>query len=382
MTTSPFADINTKDGFGRLVEKVKSQPDYPGDPTAFALGLATVFEDQILDVRFPHTNIGTEENFGTAALFWYAMNHSAEYPLVGICGRWLRALQGAFGPFRQDATPHPNIGCLDALYNTCHSKRPSFHNLGYRYVAVLAWTADFNRPPMDVADAWLRLTLLSQTKRRPNSMNLDGIFGILPNVLWTNKGPILSATSDWSLFADYNSPDVLSRDKFPRMLGYVTPNGVRVADASRVRLGAHLASGTTVMHEGFVNYNAGTLGVSMVEGRIAQGVVVGDGSDIGGGASIMGTLSGGGKEKISIGERCLLGANSGLGITLGNDCVVEAGLYLTAGTLVEMDGQIRKAREFSGSSGLLFRRHSVIGNVEALRRDGVGVALNPALHVN
>ena len=174
-------------------------------------------------------------------------------------------------------------------------------------------------------------------------------------------------------------------DKFPRMLDYVLPERVRIADASRVRLGAHLSPGTTVMHEGFVNFNAGTLGSSMVEGRISQGVVVGDGADIGGGASIMGTLSGGGTERVSIGERALLGANSGIGIAIGDDTVVEAGLYVTAGTKVTIiDGSATprsvKAVELSGVNGLLFRRNSVSGAVEVLPRSGSGVELNSALH--
>jgi 2,3,4,5-tetrahydropyridine-2,6-dicarboxylate N-succinyltransferase len=216
-------------------------------------------------------------------------------------------------------------------------------------------------------------------------MNLDGLFGVLTNVVWTSQGPC--AVDGFELtrvrMLARGTVQVLGIDKFPRMTDYVVPSGVRIADAGRVRLGAHLASGTTVMHEGFVNFNAGTLGTSMVEGRISQGVVVGDGSDIGGGASTMGTLSGGGTERVSIGKRCLLGAESGLGIALGDDCVVEAGLYVTAGTKVTLpDGTVTKARELSGQSNLLFLRNSVTGAVEARPRDGHGIVLNSALHAN
>jgi 2,3,4,5-tetrahydropyridine-2-carboxylate N-succinyltransferase len=257
---------------------------------------------------------------------------------------------------------------------------------GVRSAPVLTYVPDLSAPPADVHDAYLRLQLLSHRIVRPHSMNLEGIFGVLPNVVWTSAGPCdvedFAAVRTRFMGAGRQLA-VTSVDKFPRMTDYVVPSGVRIADADRVRLGAHLAEGTTVMHEGFVNYNAGTLGASMVEGRISAGVVVGDGSDIGGGASIMGTLSGGGSEVVSIGERCLLGANSGLGISLGDDCVVEAGLYVTAGTLVAMPGgEVVKARELSGRDGVLFRRNSQSGAVEALERKGSWGELNPALHAN
>jgi 2,3,4,5-tetrahydropyridine-2-carboxylate N-succinyltransferase len=244
---------------------------------------------------------------------------------------------------------------------------------------------DVAAAPADTADAYLRLHLLSHRLVRPRSVSLDGIFGVLPNVVWTNRGPCaVEGFEATRMRMRATGPvTVFGVDKFPRMTDYVVPEGVRIADADRVRLGAHLAPGTTVMHEGFVNYNAGTLGASMVEGRISAGVVVGDGSDIGGGASIMGTLSGGGKEMISIGERCLLGANSGIGISLGDECVVEAGCYVTSGTRVTLrDGKVVKARELSGASGLLFRRNSVSGAVEALQRAGSWGGLNAALHAN
>ena len=242
---------------------------------------------------------------------------------------------------------------------------------------------DLDAPPHDAGDAYLRLHLLSHRLVQPNTINLDGVFGVLPTVCWTSDGPASAADGEVLLRARAAGRhlEVHSVDKFPRMTDYVVPRGVRVADASRVRLGAYLGEGTTVMHEGFVNYNAGTLGAAMVEGRITQGVVVGDGTDVGGGASIMGTLSGGGKERITVGERCLLGANSGLGISLGDDCVVEAGLYLTAGTVVTLpDGQRAKARQLSGQSGLLFRRNSVTGAVEALSRTVEWGGLNTELH--
>ena len=254
-------------------------------------------------------------------------------------------------------------------------------------VSVVATTiADLAAPPTDAGDAYLRLHLLSHRLVRPHGLNLDGLFGILGNVAWTSAGPVDPAqlTAARLRFRAAGQPlQVTGVDKFPRMTDYVMPAGVRVADADRVRLGAHLASGTTVMHEGFVNYNAGTLGASMVEGRISAGVVVGDGTDIGGGASIMGTLSGGGKEVVSLGERCLLGANAGLGIALGDDCTVEAGLYLTAGALVALpDGEVVKARELSGASGLLFRRHSQTGAIQAVPQTGSWSGLNAALHAN
>jgi 2,3,4,5-tetrahydropyridine-2-carboxylate N-succinyltransferase len=244
---------------------------------------------------------------------------------------------------------------------------------------------DLDAPPADPSDAYLRLHLLSHRLVQPNTINLDGIFGVLNNVVWTNYGPC--AVEDFERIRlrlrESGPVQVFGVDKFPRMTDYVVPSGVRIADADRVRLGAHLAAGTTVMHEGFCNFNAGTLGTSMVEGRIVQGVVVGDGSDIGAGSSIMGTLSGGGTARVSIGKRCLLGANAGIGIALGDDCVVEAGLYVTAGTKVTLeDGRVVKAKELSGASGLLYLRNSVNGRVEARSRTGQGIELNSALHAN
>ncbi len=253
-------------------------------------------------------------------------------------------------------------------------------------VRVVRTSIEMDQPPASTDDAYLRLHLLSHRLVRPRSINLDGIFGVLANVVWTSSGPC--STEDFEnvrlgLRAQGRHLTVFSVDKFPRMTDYVVPSGVRVGDAGRVRLGAHLAEGTTVMHEGFVNFNAGTLGHSMVEGRISAGVTVDDGTDIGGGASIMGTLSGGGKEVVTIGKGCLLGAESGVGISLGDNCVVEAGLYLTAGTKVQLpDLQVVKAAELSGASDLLFLRHSQTGAVLVKPRAGQSVQLNTALHAN
>lgn len=252
-------------------------------------------------------------------------------------------------------------------------------------VAVRTVIASLDDKAVDAYDVYLRLHLLSHRLVAPHGLNAEGFFGLLTNVVWTNHGPcpVEGFELARARLRRRGPVTVYGVDKFPRMVDYVLPTGVRIADADRVRLGAHLAPGTTVMHEGFCNFNAGTLGSSMVEGRISAGVVVGDGSDIGGGASIMGTLSGGGSEVISVGKRCLLGANAGLGISLGDDCVVEAGLYVTAGTkVVTPDGTTVKARELSGANNLLFRRNSVSGAVEVVPRDGQGIALNEALHAN
>jgi 2,3,4,5-tetrahydropyridine-2-carboxylate N-succinyltransferase len=251
---------------------------------------------------------------------------------------------------------------------------------------VVSVEIDLTSAPVDAKDAYLRLHLLSHRLVKPHGQSLDGIFGLLSNVVWTSVGPCAVEGFELTrarLKAKYGTVTVYSVDKFPRMVDYVIPSGVRIADADRVRLGAHLAAGTTIMHEGFVNFNAGTLGASMVEGRISAGVVVGDGTDVGGGASIMGTLSGGGKEVISIGEKCLLGANSGLGISLGNNCVIEAGTYITAAAKVTLpDGEVVKAGTLSGANDLLFRRNSLTGGLEAVMRTGTWGGLNSVLHAN
>jgi 2,3,4,5-tetrahydropyridine-2-carboxylate N-succinyltransferase len=269
---------------------------------------------------------------------------------------------------------------------TDRTTEPQHHALRAVKVTAESIVIDTDVAPADAVDVYLRLHLLSNRLAKPRTLNLDGAFGLLANVAWTNLGPIAVDQVERVRWEERRSGRILTVhgvDKFPRMTDYVVPSGVRIADADRVRLGAHLSPGTTVMHEGFCNFNAGTLGASMVEGRISAGVVVGDGSDIGGGASIMGTLSGGGKEVVSIGERCLLGANSGIGISLGDECIVEAGLYVTGGTLVKLpDGNTVKGRELSGASGLLFRRNSITGAVEAVQRSGSWGGLNAALHKN
>jgi 2,3,4,5-tetrahydropyridine-2-carboxylate N-succinyltransferase len=313
---------------------------------AWGIGLATFAGDRMLDAWFPDPQLSLE---GAPA-----------HPGT-------REVQGALAGDLQSA-----------------ARGDDMRNVRTAVIATVL--ADLTTPPADTADAYLRLHLLSHRLIRPHGANLDGIFGVLPNVAWTSAGPIDPAELPAARmrFRAAGRPLALyGVDKFPRMVDYVVPAGVRIADADRVRLGAHLADGTTVMHEGFVNYNAGTLGSSMVEGRISAGVVVGDGSDVGGGASIMGTLSGGGTEVIAVGERCLLGANSGLGISLGDDCTIEAGLYVTAGTKVATpDGDVVKAAELSGASGLLFRRNSQTGAVEVVPRSGSWSGLNAALHAN
>jgi 2,3,4,5-tetrahydropyridine-2-carboxylate N-succinyltransferase len=311
---------------------------------AWGIGLATLTADgTVLDTWFPAPELSELGNSGTVRLSVAEVPHE------------LAALTG-----RDD-------------------------DRGTETVAVRTVIGSLDDKAADAYDAYLRLHLLSHRLVAPHGLNADGFFGVLTNAVWTNHGPcaVDGFETVRARLRRRGPVTVYGVDKFPRMVDYVLPTGVRIADADRVRLGAHLASGTTVMHEGFVNYNAGTLGASMVEGRISAGVVVDDGSDIGGGASIMGTLSGGGTQVISIGKRCLLGANAGLGISLGDDCVIEAGLYVTAGTKVTTpDGKSVKARELSGGSNMLFLRNSVTGAVEVVARDGHGIALNEDLHAN
>ena len=286
--------------------------------------------------------------------------------------------------------PEPALGAIpqtataDRSLSTLTGSHGSAGERGVRLDVVLT-EIDLDAAPAGVPDLYLRLHLLSHRMVRPNELNLDGLFAILPNVVWTSVGPCAVEGFEQTRMALRRKAPVTvhSIDKIPRMTDYVVPTGVRIADADRVRLGAHLAEGTTVMHEGFVNFNAGTLGASMVEGRISAGVVVDEGSDVGGGASIMGTLSGGGKERIRVGRRCLIGANAGLGISLGDDCIVEAGTYVTAGSKISLpDGRVVKAAELSGRDGLMFWRNSVTGALEARPRSGSGIALNDALHAN
>ncbi|MGE0215556.1 2,3,4,5-tetrahydropyridine-2,6-dicarboxylate N-succinyltransferase [Mycolicibacterium sp.] len=312
--------------------------------SASGIGVATIAADgSVLDTWFPAPELGGDGPAGTTRL------SGAEAPdeLTALAGR--------------------------------------DEDRGVETVVVRTVISSLADKPVDAHDVYLRLHLLSHRLITPHGASLDGIFGLLANVVWTNYGPcaVEGFETVRARLRRRGPVTVYGVDKFPRMVDYVMPSGVRIADADRVRLGAHLASGTTVMHEGFVNYNAGTLGSSMVEGRISAGVVVDDGSDVGGGASIMGTLSGGGTQVISLGKRCLLGANAGVGISLGDDSVVEAGLYVTAGTKVATaDGKTVKALELSGANNLLFRRNSVTGAVEVVKRDGTGITLNEALHAN
>ncbi|WP_166971288.1 2,3,4,5-tetrahydropyridine-2,6-dicarboxylate N-succinyltransferase [Brevibacterium atlanticum] len=307
-----------------------------------ARGLATIHSDTVLSVWYPRLSTGETPESAEAA-----------------------------------AAPHVTDDGLDALVGIDDARGT--------HAKVVTTTIDLDAAPASAADAYLRLHALSHRVVTPNDVNLDGIFGHIANVVWTSFGacsPEGFESTRAKLLAR-GPVAVYGLDKFPRMTDFVIPSGVRIADADRVRLGAHLASGTTVMHEGFVNFNAGTLGSAMVEGRISQGVVVGDGSDIGGGASIMGTLSGGGTHRISIGSGSLLGANAGVGISIGDDCIVEAGLYITAGTRVSVPGEdnaVVKASELSGQNNILFRRNSVSGAVEAIARDSKGIELNPDLH--
>lgn len=282
--------------------------------------------------------------------------------------------------------PEPNLGPLVGDAPAAISQLIGVDEVRKVKRELVSLEIDLTVAPANAADAYLRLHLLSHRLIKPHGAVMDGIFGLLANVVWTSAGPCAVEGFEFirgALRAKHGHVTVFGVDKFPRMVDYVIPSGVRIADADRVRLGAHLASGTTVMHEGFVNFNAGTLGTSMVEGRISAGVVVGDGSDVGGGASIMGTLSGGGKEVISVGEKCLLGANSGLGISLGDNCVIEAGTYITAASKVKLpDGEIVKAATLSGASNLLFRRNSLNGGLEVVMRTGTWGGLNSILHAN
>ncbi len=362
-------------------QELESVIDGYVEPVAFAVGIATLGPSgAVLDVSYPVVNSGSH-SFPGAALAT-VLSHSGSTASFRLTPEQLQAAIDLVAPAEAVAIPHPNLAAWRTLLEV--AAVPAF---GGKRQLVAAFISDFADGPTNAIDGYLRLHLLSHRSVQPLGLNMEGIFGVLSNVVWTNLGPFeVEGFEAVRLGLKAQGHQVLVHliDKFPRMLDYVVPTGVRIADANRVRLGAHLAEGTTVMHEGFCNFNAGTLGASMVEGRISAGVLVGNGSDVGGGASIMGTLSGGGQESIRLGEDCLLGANSGLGISLGDRCIIEAGLYLTAGTLVQLpDESIVAARDISGADGLLFRRHSQTGAVQALARDKASwKGLNEDLHAN
>jgi 2,3,4,5-tetrahydropyridine-2,6-dicarboxylate N-succinyltransferase len=395
--------IETVAEFNKLVAEIEAGAGY-ARPAAFGVGLATFaigdleqparVQDgkAVLDTWYPAPNCG--ENFGTAAVLARVVGHVNGSKSYALDEAQLEQALAAFKPFIGDGKPHANIDALHQLLGTLRQQA----KLAARYAAgdgsldrvlprrvVVTFIADLSQKPIDAHDAYLRLHLLSTRKVKPHGQSLEGVFGLLSNVVWTNVGPF-SPEGFENVRGVLRSQGVEVRvhsvDKFPRMTDYVIPSGVRVADADRVRLGAYLGEGTTVMHEGFVNFNAGALGKSMIEGRVSAGVTIDDGTDVGGGASTMGTLSGGGNVVIKIGKGCLIGANAGCGIPLGDTCTVEAGLYITAGTKVKLaDGRVIKARELAGQNDLLFRRNSISGAVEVVHKKNE-IVLNPELHKN
>lgn len=368
--------------FAETVERIRSRPGRR-DPISFGLGVATVSEADgtVLDTWYGTANL--DENHEASAVIAEHLGWTSGPCTYELDAAALTAMSAIFAPVMNDGGRHPNAEVILALADS-----PAYESVfPVRKVPVFTVIEDLAAAPVDTHDVYLRLHLLSTRKVRPHGLSLEGIFQLLPNNVWTTLGPCDVASFDKAairLRAHGVNFQVLGVDRFPRMVDYVVPAGVRIADADRVRLGAHLAEGTTVMHEGFINYNAGTLGACMVEGRISAGVVVGADTDLGGGCSIMGTLSGGGQEVISVGENCLLGANSGIGISLGDRCIVEAGLYITAGTRVTLPtGEVVKAKDCAGRSDLLFRRNSVTGSVEVLPREGTwSEGLNSSLHTN
>ena len=376
----------TADEYRALIAEIEAEDGYEA-PGAFAVGVATVAVnddgEKVLDTYFPVVNAG--EAPGVAAVLSKVVGHRGGSATYAMDAEQIAEALRYFAPFESNRAEHPNLNALHLLQRSRYGHNP---DTSTQLRTVATFISDLSEPPVDTHDAYLRLHLLSHRKALPNSLNLTGIFAVLPNVVWTSMGPCDPDHFEGirsRLRAAGQHISVSSVDKFPRMVDYVVPSGVRIADAERVRLGAYLGEGTTVMHEGAVNFNAGTIGPAMVEGRIVQGVIVGANTDVGGGASILGTLSGGGKEVIAIGENCLLGANSGIGISLGDGCVVEAGLYVTPGTVVTTpDGSTMKAKDLSGVTNMLFRRRSTNGVVEVLPRSGSTwqEGLNAALHTN
>lgn len=364
--------------FKKIVEEIEKDNNYQ-QPLAFGIGIATQGSDgSLLDTYFPAPNF--QANFGSAAILAKVLGYKNGTHSYTVNQTQLSEILNYFTPFENDGKKHENINVLKSFKKMAHTLEQN------RKVIVVSFIAPQEKDtgPKEVPDAYLRLHLLSHRLVKPHGINLTNIFKVLPNVAWTSEGPIALddlTTSKMNAYVSGRTLTVHSVDKFPRMVDYVVPTGVRIADASRVRLGAYLGEGTTIMHEGFVNFNAGCEGPNMVEGRISAGVFVKKGSDLGGGCSTMGTLSGGGNVVISIGESCLLGANSGLGIPLGDRCTIEAGLYITAGTKVSFDGKVIKAKELSGKNDILFRRNSQTGQVEAISKANL-VELNTELHSN
>lgn len=395
--------IESVEQFTKLVSEIEGDAGYVR-AQAYGVGLATYAIDDlahperlaenaaVLDTWFPAPN--REENFGTAAILAKVVGHRAGSASYTLSIAQLEEALSAFAPFENDGKVHPNLDALRQLRDTLKRREQAVTRYArgearldevLPRAVVVTFIGDLKDKPVSAHDAYLRLHLLSTRKVKPHEQSLEGLFGLLANVVWTNVGPFAPEGFErvrGLLRSQGLQVEVRSVDKFPRMTDYVLPTGVRIADADRVRLGAYLGEGTTVMHEGFVNFNAGTLGKSMVEGRISAGVTVDDGSDIGGGASIMGTLSGGGNIVVKIGKGSLLGANAGCGIPLGDTCTIEAGLYITAGTKVKLpDGRVVKARELAGQNDLLFRRNSLTGAVEVVHKKNE-VVLNPELHKN
>jgi 2,3,4,5-tetrahydropyridine-2-carboxylate N-succinyltransferase len=395
--------VETVEQFTKLVSEIEAGDGYRR-PAAFGVGLATFALTDldrpavpatgavVLDTWYPAPNL--DENFGTAAILSRVVGQRAGSASYRLEAAQLDEVLSAFAPFENDGKRHANLVALKQLRETLRRREHQLELYArgattldrvLPRAVVVTFLGDLQDKPVDAHDAYLRLHLLSTRKVKPHGQSLDGLFGKLSNVVWTNVGPYAPEGFEGVrglLKSQGVDVHVHSIDKFPRMTDYVVPTGVRVADADRVRLGAYLADGTTVMHEGFVNFNAGTLGKSMVEGRISAGVVVDDGSDVGGGASIMGTLSGGGAVVVRIGKNSLLGANAGCGIPLGDNCTIEAGLYITAGSKVLLaDERVVKARELAGQNDLLFRRNSLTGAIEVVHKKNETV-LNPELHKN
>lgn len=366
-------EIKNVDDFYNFVEKIESNSSYK-KPLAFGIGIATVdSEKNILETFFPFPNY--KSNFGCAAVLSDFLNHNGSTNSYILSIDKLKQLLTFFSPFEADGQKHENIESIKIALEVIEKNSNK--------IAVASFISnESDLAVKHVSDAYLRLHLLSHRMVKPNEIALNGIFNVLPNVVWTSLGAV--SVKDFNQFkinAMISGQNLVvhSVDKFPRMVDYVVPTGVRIADASRIRLGAYLGEGSTVMHEGFINFNAGTEGPNMVEGRISAGVFVEKGSDLGGGCSTMGTLSGGGNVVISVGKDCLIGANAGIGISLGNKCTVEAGLYVTSGTKVLFEGKIIKALELSGSDNILFRRNSQTGQVEAINKENK-VQLNTLLH--